>query len=278
MLHVCICGALMRPISFYTKTVKQAEPEEPKTPIYKTPQPSKARSSMRRGLLEQSKRSKSLEFFVEDGVRETRAASFGESDSENLRQQQQQNGSVHSITTLSTLGGIDMVSTQSIPDAVRDAKVAANSDNADTSKKKSCSEKLHDFWYLPGPGGVKRPMINFSLFCNVHFMVFFFAAVCPMAGYNSMFPAVPAHVDDVGLSREQGAFAISLLGIMDLVGRIIFGYVFDLKFFKDKKKISYTINLVIAFVLSFIIAFTTGYVSISGVYFRNNYIIISLIT
>ncbi|XP_033759528.1 monocarboxylate transporter 12-like [Pecten maximus] len=51
------------------------------------------------------------------------------------------------------------------------------------------------------------------------FLLVFFAKF----GYNSLFNMIPPFINDIGLSKEDGAFVLFVFGLTDLIGRILFG-------------------------------------------------------
>lgn len=74
----------------------------------------------------------------------------------------------------------------------------------------------------------KKSTFDFTLLKNPVFLCFACSVFLAFSGYPNLFIIVPAHAVQVGLSKTQSALLISLIGITDLIGRILFGWFFDL--------------------------------------------------
>lgn len=52
--------------------------------------------------------------------------------------------------------------------------------------------------------------------------------------YSNLFMVVPPHANECGVTKSQMALLVSMAGLSDLFGRIIFGFVSDLKFVRRR--------------------------------------------
>ena len=102
------------------------------------------------------------------------------------------------------------------------------------------------------PEEKKRPFIEFSLLKNFPFLALCLAILMFTIAFNSTFVFLPSLSNARGITKLEGAYLVSILGICDGLARIIMSSVLDLK--KVKPYRLYVYNIVV---------FLTGAVSLS---------------
>ena len=75
-------------------------------------------------------------------------------------------------------------------------------------------------------------LYDWSLFTNVLFLVYVTGVMLGNAGYMNATQLIPPHCKDVGISADNTANLVSVIGGCDLFGRVFGGWFADLNFFK----------------------------------------------
>ena len=99
----------------------------------------------------------------------------------------------------------------------------------------------------------KWDLMKHPIFILIGFATFFY-----FSGFSGLSISIPSHAQDLGFSRTEGAFLISIVGIADLFGRVSAGWFADLKLIKT----SYIIMLaeLIACVSAALLTLSSDYI------------------
>ncbi|ELU11768.1 hypothetical protein CAPTEDRAFT_198912 [Capitella teleta] len=101
---------------------------------------------------------------------------------------------------------------------------------------------------------------EWSLLRLPQFMVYALSLFFCFCGYPNLFIMLPPHCKNIGLSKEQAVFSVSVIGIFDLIGRMFFGWFSDLNLMN--KGTVYSSSMVISGVACMITPLMTSYVAI----------------
>lgn len=72
--------------------------------------------------------------------------------------------------------------------------------------------------------------MDFSLFKDPIFILFVVSNFCTSIGFNIPYVYIAAQATELGLTKEQGGYLISVIGFANTIGRIILGYISDKPF------------------------------------------------
>ncbi|KAJ8309968.1 hypothetical protein KUTeg_011833 [Tegillarca granosa] len=72
-----------------------------------------------------------------------------------------------------------------------------------------------------------RHMLDFSLLKDIIFLLFVISNFCTSIGFNMPYIYLPDRAKDAGIDENKGAFLVSVIGIANTVGRVIFGWISD---------------------------------------------------
>lgn len=89
---------------------------------------------------------------------------------------------------------------------------------------------------------------DFSLFRNSVFLIFLLSNFSTLLGMNAPYVYLPDRSEEKGISKTDSAFFISIIGITNTFGRIIFGWLADRKWVN--RIMLYTVSLVISGVIT----------------------------
>lgn len=70
-------------------------------------------------------------------------------------------------------------------------------------------------------------MLDFSLLKDVIFVIFVISNFCTSIGFNMPYIYLPDRAHEKGISESDSAFLVSVIGIANTLGRIIFGWMAD---------------------------------------------------
>ncbi|XP_021372059.1 monocarboxylate transporter 12-like [Mizuhopecten yessoensis] len=104
----------------------------------------------------------------------------------------------------------------------------------------------------------KNRILEWSLLKSPTYLVFIFAIFTGVMGQHSLFNILPPVVNEMGISDEQGAVVVSVLGAADLIGRIFFGWLADFGFIQ--RQTMYQINLMLFALIGFIVPHVTSFI------------------
>ena len=89
---------------------------------------------------------------------------------------------------------------------------------------------------------------DFSLFRNPVFLIFLLSNFSTLLGLNAPYVYLPDRSQEKGISKTDSAFFISIIGITNTFGRIIFGWLADRKWVN--RIMLYTVSLVISGIIT----------------------------
>ena len=72
-------------------------------------------------------------------------------------------------------------------------------------------------------------MCDFSLLKDAIFLMFVISNFCTSIGFNMPFIFLTDRAVDEGISEEQAKWLVSIIGISNTVGRVLFGFMADKK-------------------------------------------------
>ena len=75
-------------------------------------------------------------------------------------------------------------------------------------------------------------IFNKDILCNRLFMMFMLVACMSIVGMAQINMFLPAHSEDIGISKKDVALLLTIMGSLDLVARLILALISDLKFLK----------------------------------------------
>ncbi|XP_046564476.1 monocarboxylate transporter 12-like [Haliotis rubra] len=248
MLNVCVCGALMRPLSSYKKK-KKVETLNQKTgqgasgynqemtgSSHSLESGSADRYSRHKNRLIDSK----MRFFSED-VPELHGSKHS---LDSKRQPPQRFYSVEeaappspvrhrrlrhlsetkSETSLfASTGDLVIASLQNIPGSV----VEIVETEEPVSKYRCCD--LCRVSEAKSKSSV--PLFDWQLLVNPVFLVYLCSVLIANFGYPNVFIMLASYCEELHLDKDTAALLFSLIGLSDLCGRLFFGWFSDLKFF-----------------------------------------------
>lgn len=70
-------------------------------------------------------------------------------------------------------------------------------------------------------------MLDFSLLKDVIFVLFVVSNICTSIGFNMPYIYLPACAQEAGIDENSSAFLVSVIGITNTIGRIVFGWLAD---------------------------------------------------
>lgn len=70
-------------------------------------------------------------------------------------------------------------------------------------------------------------MLDFSLLKDVIFVLFVISNICTSIGFNMPYIYLPACAQEAGIDENSSAFLVSIIGITNTIGRIVFGWMAD---------------------------------------------------
>jgi MFS family permease len=100
-----------------------------------------------------------------------------------------------------------------------------------------CKQCFTCLCFMPSPDPQLqrgRPLFDVSLLASSLFHVYFWAVFMASIGHSSVFVMLPHSAIERGLSKEEAALLVSIIGAADLVGRVVFGWVSDLQLMQRK--------------------------------------------
>ncbi|KAK2148417.1 hypothetical protein LSH36_499g02041 [Paralvinella palmiformis] len=102
--------------------------------------------------------------------------------------------------------------------------VDVDADSAD------CCRRRRRWWRLPSCSTMSwREILDFTVFKDAVFILFIASNFFTSLGFCIPYVFLPDRAKLLGCSRKQGAFLISIIGISNTVGRVVFGFLSDRK-------------------------------------------------
>ena len=90
----------------------------------------------------------------------------------------------------------------------------------------------------------KDTKFDWQLLKNPVFLVYGFSLMLCFCGYPNIFMILPSHCKTIGIPKARAAYLVSIIGILDMVGRVFFGWFSDLNLIK--KRYIFTISMAIS--------------------------------
>ena len=256
--HVCICGAIMRPAEFYTKsrTKVESKDEEGANSIgSEKGDESQAVKDINQPAISMDPDAGDLE---DEQVQEMTTAISKDSLSHRLTTSQS-NNSINSEQNSSDeyyddeqyenfhrlrqrkqsafygLSEVSAASVQSIPDYVSQLDLDKSTEKRVHSTKSCFSHVYSRLCTLPaGANTSRKPMFDWSLLRNPVFHVYYWSVLFSSCGYPSVFIMLPKFATESEFTKTQATWLVSIVGISDLVGRIAFGFFSDFNVIEKK--------------------------------------------
>ena len=145
-------------------------------------------------------------------------------------------GSLYNIPLYQQNRADYITSNMSIAHSLHQAKGAASVDSLRAEPKTRCQAFTDSF----------KTLIDFSLLKDWAFVLFLVSNIFTNLGFNAPFLFIPDRALEYNLTTEQAAWLVSIVGIANTAGRILFGFLADLKWIKPWRLHLYNTGLVIA--------------------------------
>ncbi|XP_060065130.1 monocarboxylate transporter 12-like [Ylistrum balloti] len=113
----------------------------------------------------------------------------------------------------------------------------------------------------------KRPslsfstLFNFSLFRNPRFAMYAMAYTVNTFAYIGIYTVLPAHIISHGYGKEKVVFALSITGAMEIISKLFFGWIVDIKIIPVKKLLLLT--FIVSAVSAMVIPFFNNFIAIA---------------
>ncbi|XP_069103805.1 monocarboxylate transporter 12-like [Argopecten irradians] len=105
-----------------------------------------------------------------------------------------------------------------------------------------------------------KSVLEWSLLKTPSYIIFVIVLFTGVMGQHTLYNILPSVANERGVSDEQGAIVVSILGITDLIGRILFGWLADFGFVK--RQTVYHINLTLFALIGFIVPHVGSFVGL----------------
>lgn len=145
-------------------------------------------------------------------------------------------GSLYNIPLYQQNRADYITSNMSIAHSLHQAKGTVSADTQSTEGQTRCQAFANSF----------KTLIDFSLLKDWAFVLFLVSNIFTNLGFNAPFLFIPDRALDYGIKGNRAAFLVSIVGIANTIGRILFGYLADLKWIKPYRLHLYSVGLVIA--------------------------------
>ena len=113
-----------------------------------------------------------------------------------------------------------------------------------------CSKEMKDSF---------KEMMDFSLLRDVIFLMFGFSNFFTSIGFNVPFIYLPDRARTMGIDDDRGAFLISVVGIANTVGRVIFGALSDIPIVRTYRLHLYNTALLLCGLCTALSSYCTTY-------------------
>lgn len=77
-------------------------------------------------------------------------------------------------------------------------------------------------------------LLDLTLFKNAVFLLYAFSVMLMFSGYPTLYVILPDQAKLLKIDKKHAAFLVSILGITDLIGRILFGFLADLNIIQKR--------------------------------------------
>lgn len=204
MMHVCICGSLIRPLKYYRKHSQSLITSERQT-------------------------QENMETLLSQTVTADKNNDDNNILSEDLKTHKTK-------SRMNTLVHADSITPGSLGDIIIIPVEESSNDNQNLDSDKICCTHVRKFSNCIKTKGDSREnnvnsCIDCSLLLDPVFLIYGFALLFSSFGYMNIFIIIPSHAENLGMEKSHGAFLVSLIGLTDIFGRLFFGWFADLKLF-----------------------------------------------
>lgn len=110
-------------------------------------------------------------------------------------------------------------------------------------------------------GKKKGSKFDWSLLKVPPFLLFGFSLFFCFCGYPNIFIMLPPHCKNIGMSKREAAMLVSVIGILDVVGRVFFGWFSDLNLIS--KRYIFCWSMAIAGVALVVVPFVDSFVGLA---------------
>ncbi len=117
-----------------------------------------------------------------------------------------------------------------------EARIENTSD--DRGETNVCQGNYMCSFFCPGFGSssaTASSMFRWELLKNPLFVLFGISAFLFFSGFPGLFIIIPAHAQQVGYTKRDAAFLVSIMGIADLIGRVGTGWFADCKIIRTSR-------------------------------------------
>lgn len=111
----------------------------------------------------------------------------------------------------------------------------------------------------------RRKLFNWELLKLPSFLVICLLGITANATFAITVNFLPALAVDMGMTRDQGAFLLSMLGIGDMVGRLPVGVLFDLPLVKTHRNMIYGLFMTVNGIMTFVMPLSANYATLGAV-------------
>ena len=111
----------------------------------------------------------------------------------------------------------------------------------------------------------RRKLFNWELLKLPSFLVICMLGITANATFAITVNFLPALAVDMGMTRDQGAFLLSMLGIGDMIGRLPVGILFDLPLVKTHRNMIYGLFMTVNGLMTFVMPLSRNYATMSAV-------------
>lgn len=77
-------------------------------------------------------------------------------------------------------------------------------------------------------------LLDLTLFRNAVFLLYAFSVMLMFSGYPTLYVILPDQAKRLNISKTNAAYLVSILGITDLIGRVLFGFLADLNIIQKR--------------------------------------------
>lgn len=108
-----------------------------------------------------------------------------------------------------------------------------------------------------------KKLIDLTLLKNSRFLTFCIGICFLSLAFNSVLIFIPPLAKDLGLTRLQGAYILSISGLFDILGRLGSGVILNLKKIKPFRMIIYNTAMFLLGILSFTLPLSSSFIELS---------------
>ena len=110
-----------------------------------------------------------------------------------------------------------------------------NTPDNQNDQRQDTATLSHEICFATIPRTIKSILLqifNTNVLSNRLFMMFMFVAATSIIGMDQISMFLPAHSEDIGISKRDVALLLAIMGSLDLVARLVLAFISDWKFIK----------------------------------------------